>query len=988
MLKKVLIGLLVFIALLLGSLAAIPFVFKDKILDMAKAEINKQINAKVDFGGIGLSIFKDFPDLTFTLNDLTVIGIGSFEKDTLAAIAAFSVSLDIMSVIKGETIDIKAVRIDEPRFKVLVLGDGVANYDIMKPAEEKEETENATTEMNFKLQKYSITKAQILYDDKPSELFAELVNLNHSGSGDFTLEVFDLVTLTSADRVTVTSGGVTYLNGAELDLKIDLGIDLPNNKYAFKENSIRINDLTLGLDGNVIIGEDEKYDLDVTFNTLKTDFKSILSLIPVIYTKDFEDIKTSGNLALTGFAKGVYQGENYPAFGLNLKIDNARFQYPDLPTAVTDIHVDLNVDNPGGDLDNTVIDAPRFNLKLGNEPVALRFQVRYPISDPDIEAALTGKINLGNVAGYYPLSDGEQLGGLVDADASLKGRLSALEKERYNDVQAKGNIAISNLKYKSADIPDGVEIQSLKLIFATDKSNQDAAGIENINATARLNIENLNYPDKDLPSPVKIQNMQLTLNPAKATLDNFNAIVGKSDFKAQGEFQDVMAYAFGSENIIGNLTLTSNLLDLNEWITETEESTGAATSTSATTDTLEVSSAAVPSYIDFVLNASIGKVLYDNMELSQVSGKVTIKDETVSLSSLKANLLDGEALINGKYSTKEKGRPVVDFIYDIRNIDVQQAYKTFNSVEKLAPIAENITGRISSKLSMTGKINDDLSLDLPSLIANGKLELENIKISNVKPLNTLADKFKLQQFKTLDIKDSWNVFEVINGRVFLEPFNLKVNNINMDIGGSHGLDNTLDYNMLLAIPSKLISGNDFVGDLLSKSPIPGLNANTLLPDFLKFNVGITGNMDNPDVKISLATKENEGSLKDRAKEELERMKKELEEKARAEADKLRKEVTQKTRAEAEKIIREAQQQADKIMAEARALSDKVKSEGYAQADKLLKEAKNPIAKVAAEKAADQLKKESDNQANKIINEADKRAKNIVEQAKVKAANLK
>ena len=59
---------------------------------------------------------------------------------------------------------------------------------------------------------------------------------------------------------------------------------------------------------------EEDIDMDITFKTTKTDFKTLLSLIPAIYMKDFEDVKTSGKLALNGFAKGTYNDSILPAF--------------------------------------------------------------------------------------------------------------------------------------------------------------------------------------------------------------------------------------------------------------------------------------------------------------------------------------------------------------------------------------------------------------------------------------------------------------------------------------------------------------------------------------------------------------------------------------------------------------------------------------------------------------------------------------------------
>ncbi len=88
--KKVLIGVGIFLVVLVGAVVAIPFLFKDKINARVKLEINKNLNAKVDYGDFGLSLIKSFPNFSFSLDDLSVVGIGAFEGDTLAHIDNFN----------------------------------------------------------------------------------------------------------------------------------------------------------------------------------------------------------------------------------------------------------------------------------------------------------------------------------------------------------------------------------------------------------------------------------------------------------------------------------------------------------------------------------------------------------------------------------------------------------------------------------------------------------------------------------------------------------------------------------------------------------------------------------------------------------------------------------------------------------------------------------------------------------------------------------
>lgn len=877
MLKKIFITISVIFVLLIGSAIAIPFLFKDKIVALVKEEINKKINAKVDFGDFSISLFKDFPNLALSINEVSVINYAPFDGDTLASINAFTISLDFMKVIKGEGYDIKAIRIAEPRIKALVNKKGKTNWDIYKSTAPEDTSQTA---FKLQLRNFEIANGYILYDDDSSNLFAEVAGLNINANGDFTQNIFLLNSNSSIDALTYKDGLVAYLNKANLKLKADVDVNQISNTYTFKENELKLNDLTLGLDGFVKMNLTD-YDLDLKLNTKQTDFKTLLSLIPNIYKKDFANIKASGSLGLNAFAKGKYSDTSYPAFGLNLNVGNAMFQYPDLPTAVKNIFIDLKVSFPGGnDLDKTFIDLSRFNITVDNDPFSIKAKVRQPISDPDIDASLKGKLDLKKVPNYYPMEELKSMNGILTADVTAKGKLSAIEQERYQDFNASGT----------------------------------------------LDLKQFSYNSKDLPAALNISNMNLMFNPKNVTVSNLNARIGKSDFAANGSLDNLLNYVFAGDNLKCVLNVRSNTIDLNEFMTENES----ASSTSTTTQD-SVLDVKVPANIDFVFNGTFNKILYDKIVLQNVSGDITVRDQTVRLGNLYANVFKGSALINGTYSTKNAGNPEVAFDYDLKQIDFQEAIKSTTALEQYAPVLKHVSGNFTSKMNVKGRLGEDLSLDLKTLIGDGLLEVNNIKISGVKVIDQIADKFKLSQLKNMNIDKAWTVFKFKDGKMVVEPFDLKVNDMVMNISGGHGLDNTLDYKILLDAPTKLLQGSmGEVNNLVSQAKIPGLSSSAL-PTALKLKIDVGGTMSDPKLKFGVAGAGG-SSLKDVAKEAFDQKKKELEDKAKAEL-------------EAQKQNAKAELDKQKQAAEAKA---------KAEADKLKKQAEDKI-KAEKEKAKNQIK---------------------------------
>jgi len=881
MLKKILIGFVIFIVILLGALVALPYLFKDKIEALAKEEINKNVNAVINWGDFGISVFKDFPNITVSLENFTVINKMPFAGDTLASIGSLDVSLDIMSVIKGEKYDVKGIFINEPRIKAIINKEGKANWDIAVDTGKKETAAAEPAAYSVALRAFEINKGYVSFDDDSSDIFLEADNINIEAKGDFTQDNFLLRSNTAIDKLTYESGAVAYLKEAALNLKADVDVNQTTSTYTFKENELELNALTLGLDGFVKMNTDDSYDLDVKLNSKQTEFKTLLSLLPAVYKKDFENVKADGKLTLAAFAKGKYKEENYPAFGVDLKVDNAMFQYPAVPTAVKNIFIDLNVKHPGGDLDNMVINLSKLAANIGADPFLLKAIVKHPISDPDIDAALKGRIDLSKVPDYYPVEGMEKISGIVNADVEAKGRLSAIEQERYSDFDARGNI----------------------------------------------DVRSLNYVSKDLPAPLSITTMQMKFNPQNVTVSNLNMKLGKSDFRASGSLDNLLNYMFADDKLKGSFDVNSNSIDLNEFMAENPATEGAAAAEDS------VLAVAVPDNIDFTLNGNFKRIQYENIELKNVTGSLIVRDETIRLSNITANIFDGSAVINGSYATRLPGNPQIAFDYDLKNISIQDAFKTFTTFEKYAPILEHVNGRFTSKMNVSGTLGEDLAPDLKTLIGDGLLEVNNMSISGVKVLDNIADKFKLTQLKNLSVDKAWTIFKFKDGRMAVDPFDLKLSNMVLNIGGSHGLDNSLDYDILMDVPSELLKGNiSEVNSMIANARIPGLSA-TQLPQNLKLKVNVSGMMDNPKLKFSVAGIGGGGSVKDVAKEVFDQKKKELEDKAKAEMD-------------AAKAKAQSELDAQKKAAEAKA---------KAEADRLKKEAEAKAKKEAEKQLKDKLK---------------------------------
>ena len=892
MIKKILLGILVLFLLVLAAAVVLPIVYKDKIVQLVKDEANKNLNAVVNFGEFDISIIKSFPDFSLTINNLSVAGINEFKGDTLTSIQVFSVTLDIMSVIQGDKMKIKSIVLKDPRIHAIVLKNGKANWDIAKGSDEKGKPETSEpSKFNIKLKNFSIENGYIVYDDKSMNMWTELTGLNHFLKGDFNQDLFTLITKTTIDQLSYTMDGVKYLSKAKCSLNADFDMDMLNSKYTFKQNELAVNELVLDLDGWMAMPKDD-IDMDIKFKVTKSEFKNFISLVPGVYTKDFADAKISGKLGFDGYAKGTSSAKKQPAFGLNLLIENGMFKNPALPSALNNVQVNLKVTNPDGKPDHTLINLSKMHLEFGKEPFDVKLMVKTPVSDPQIDASMKGKINLSNIAQIVPLEEGTHLSGIVTSDLTAKGKMSSIEKQKYEEFNASGQLSITGLEYSS----------------------------------------------KEMKQATKIKTMQMTFNPRNVTLNNFDGSIGKSDMRMNGTLDNFIAYALKNETLKGKLDFNSNTLDLNEFMTDD------ANSATATTDTAAMTVFEVPKNIDFTLNAAISRLIYEDLNIANMKGSILVKNETITMSGLTMNMLDGKLTTNGVYATKNPKKPVIDFDLDVQDFDVQLTQKAFPTIRKMAPVSEKCHGKYSTNFKLKGDLDEHMQPLMNTLNGGGKLQTKNMSVIGFGPMVKVADALKMKQLETITMDNVNLSFKFSNGRVSVEPFDTKIGKSKTRIGGSNGFDETIDYTMNFEIPRSEFGGaaNTALTGLVAEANKKG--AKFTAGEMVNMDVKIGGTVKDPKVSTGLKNAAGNAAddLKAKGKEELDKAKKEAEDKARAEADRLKNEAEAKARGEADKAKQQAQAEADRVKKEA---EDKAKAE----ADKAKKAAEEKAKKEGANK---------------------------------------
>jgi hypothetical protein len=865
---------------LLLTLFILPFFFKGKIVEFVKKEINQTVNAQVDFDRVGLNFFRSFPNASLSIDNLKITGIDEFENDTLFFAVSIAATINLKSLLGNSGYEIKRIFADRAYLRAHILESGKANWDIMK-TEEAGVTEE-TSSFKLLLKEVSFRKSEIYFDNDSSRINMALQNINLNLSGDMTADEARIKTNFTVEALSFIMDKFPYLSKAKAKGDAAIDVNWTDIKFTFADNKLQLNEIKANLDGWLSLLEPEGMDMDIRLNAPEIQFKDILSLIPAIYAKDFKDLKTAGKVTLEASAKGIMKGDLIPAFDATLLVSDAFFQYPDLPESVKNIRTNIHAHSKGGSADNTIIDISNFHFEMAGNPFDIQLHLSTPVSDPNIRFSAQGSLDLNKVKNVYPVENTE-LNGNLSANMKLSTRMSYIERAQYDKIEASGTLNIKEMQIQSEG-KDNIQIHSAGLSFS----------------------------------------------PQYADLNNFSAQIGKNDLAANGKLENLLPFVMKNETLKGNLTVNSNYLNLNDFMSD---------NTASVNDTTQIGIIEIPKNLDFNLNGNFKQLIFDQLNMTQVAGQIIIRDGKAEMKNLVMNALGGKMNVSGYYdSGKNPQQPEVSFNLDMQEVSFAQTFSTFVTSKQLAPIFESLTGNYSTKFQMVSPLSKDFIPILASLNANGLLTSDNVTVSESPVLNGLASSLKNESLKNLRIKDLKLPFSINDGRVATKPFDVNFGEGKFNLQGSTGLDQTIDYTAKVNLSGKLSNEylnnvTVFIGGTFT-SPKFSLDAKSAADQLLGNIVGSALGSDGQGAALS-------EQVTDKVNEQIEKQ-----------SETIRKEAKEA----GERLVAEAEKQGQKLIDEANKTS-------------------NPIAKIAAVKAAEtaakKLKDEAQKQADNLNTEAEK-----------------
>ncbi len=569
----------------------------------------------------------------------------------------------------------------------------------------------------------------------------------------------------------------------------------------------------------------------------------------------------------------------------------------DLQGRVTNLEtlptVDVTLSTTSADIEELLASLPRGALKTveglrTSGSVQVNLSLKGPVGDGKVPEA-RGTLSIADGAIQYPELPQAISNVALSSSFEKTSRKSQFTVERLtaqlgrNSVS--GRFVVTNFDNPrvQGSLDGSVDLAEVKNFYPLEegldlsgslRAKVRVDGLVNkpqvMRSSGSVDLADVSILTGDPQKTIQNLNGRVSFNNQNIVAPKISFLMGESDFALSLFVRNFLAYIFepaaDAARPYARVTIQSNRVDVS--LTPSEE---------------PIVLAALP--IDMESDVSIKTVNLEQFRFENVRGSLIGRAEVITLKNLSLNTFDGSVIADGTLGLQDLQRPKFDLKLDVSNLQAHDALEPFTSFSK------HVFGKFSMQSELRGQLTDQLEVVPESVSGRGKIQIRDGKLVGVKVLEALTKILSLNELKNIEFKQWTNEFAIANGRMLLSDVNISSQYADFLVGGSHGIDGSMDYVMAVKLSP----------DLSNRVKVTGFGqdlVNALKDDqgriTLNFRVG--GRLDDPALKLD--TEMQKKAAEELVKREFEKKQEEL----KKEAEKKKAELEEQAKEKAKDIF--------------------------------------------------------------------------------------
>lgn len=743
------LGLTVIVIFIISIvLFSASLLMKDKVAGIVLKSLNKNISTKFDIGSFRLSFLRKFPNASLELKNVLVHSSTNFgadefigiNTDTLLSADFVSVEFRITDIIKGNY-NIERIGAKTGKMNFFTDMSGFVNYDISVKSEN-----SGSKVFTINLERINLNNIKAYYNNRASKLIITGVVKTGKLKSRISGRNIDF---TAKSDMEITR---FQLHNTILTKTIAAGLDVTLNSsksgILFKKGSLAIENYEFSLDG--FFSSDHMLDLNITGKNI--DLSKIRKYLPEKYLRKVSDYDPTGLLMVGCKIKGPLTRTKNPHIEINYFLNNGRVTYGKSDLKIKNLSFNGNFSNGSkNNFETSSVSLNDIKVMLGSTEYTGSLVIS-DLNHPKSEVVLKGRVYPGELREFFDIQKISTADGFVDIDIKL-----------ITDFWPKDTITQNNI----IDLrPEG------SLFF-----NSFSIGLKSNKLL--INKVNGNVSFSDI-----------------IRAGNLSFIYKGQEIKVNGEFRNLPEWFAGKPVKL----LVSADVAFNRLIPEaflTEPSTSAMTASKKT-------AIKMPGDIVLDINFKIDSLNYKTFFSSKIAGTLNYKPRLLTIKSVNMKSLSGTISGNGFIFQNSTKAVIAKGSFNVTDIDVNKAFKTFHNFGQNFLKAENLAGTLSGSFSLLLPMDSLLNTQIKSLTAEGKYILINGALINFEPVKELSSFIELSELENIHFEKLENDFFIRNNFLYIPQMNVKSSAADLSVNGKHSFDNDYEYHVKMLL-SEILS---------------------------------------------------------------------------------------------------------------------------------------------------------------------------------------
>ena len=739
--KRIIWSIILFGITTIVAAFSLAYLYEDKIKNFTIEQINESINAKINVESIELNFFSQFPKASLDFNNVSFYNKEKAGDSDLAIIVSekLFLSFDIIEMFNN-IYQLDDIILENSIINLDIYKDGSNNFSFL--SEGNDNNDKAKFLLNLKEVRFINT--QFNYNNIATKQSSQILINDASARGVFTTDNFEIDLKGNTTLQNFYNQSRLIIANKTIDLDLITKFDIKQDKYTLEEGNLVYEGIPFKINGDIQLKK-QGIGINANLSTKMLKTRDITKYFTVEFQNKIKKYSIDALMNIDVKINGNIGGKHTPHIGAYASIDNLKFKFPDKNIELFDISLRVKYNNGKyNNLKSSSIIIEKFsgNSNIGTFDGNIKLLNFW---NPEIKAELKGNWNLVKAFEIIDIDTITNISGDIATHSWLNLSLNySNDSNKWEISKIKtdnnfnlqnGNLEFKDSKMKYSQINCKGRLENNKLIIYNLNTEADGSKISGLGSINNLKIGDF-------------------YNSKKPLLIQFNAKVDKLNYK----------------QIMDALPRSSEIID------------------SRFSNTLEI-----------IIDINADEFVYNNIISKNVSGRFQMRNRRLSFFNIKAESLGGkvggmlwiDGSKNGQYDLYTKGNS--------ENINIKEAFSTFNNFSQQVVKAENISGDLDSKFEVKCSFNAQWKVNTNSIILNSDMKIKNGVLRNIESLNALKLYTKIDDFSELKFSELSNNISIQNSQLIIPQMKVNSNKMNISLSGQHSFDNSYEYHFTILL---------------------------------------------------------------------------------------------------------------------------------------------------------------------------------------------